>query len=120
MEIAAIIIVIEIAIIIVTAMIIMKLTAQRKLEELTGLDIELAVMILGAIVVLMMMTMIVAAINRNKGGYPVDSGTRLFNNYTDFLKYRYNTCIKLSYVNVNSLKTTVTVDCFENNRLAIF
>ncbi len=102
-----------------TAM-MMKLTAQRKLEELTGLDIELAVTILGAIVVLMMMTMIVAAINRNKGGYPVDSGTRLFNNYTDFLKYRYNTCIKLSYVNVNSLKTTVTVDCFENNRLAIF
>ena len=68
-----------IAIIIVIAM-MMKLTAQRKLEELTGLDIELAVMILGAIVVLMM-TMIAAAINHNKGGYPVDSGTRHFYNY---------------------------------------
>lgn len=82
MEIAATIIVIEIVmaigIIIVTAMKMMKLTAQRKLEELTGLDIELAVMILGAIVVLMMMTMIVAAINRKKGGYPIYSGTRLF------------------------------------------
>ena len=70
MEIAATIIVIEIVmaigIIIVTAMKMMKLTAQRKLEELTGLDIELAVMILVAIVVLMM-TMIVAAINRKKG-----------------------------------------------------
>lgn len=69
-----------IGIIIVTAMMMMKLTAQRKSEELTGLDIELAVMILGAIVVLMM-TMIVAAINHNKGGYPVDSGTRLLNKY---------------------------------------
>ncbi|WP_277408576.1 hypothetical protein [Lacrimispora xylanisolvens] len=81
MEIAATIIVIEIVmaigIIIVTAMKMMKLTAQRKLEELTGLDIELAVMILVAIVVLMM-TMIVAAINRKKGGYPIYSGTRLF------------------------------------------
>jgi len=80
-EIAATIIVIEIVmaigIIIVTAMKMMKLTAQRKLEELTGLDIELAVMILVAIVVLMM-TMIVAAINRKKGGYPIYSGTRLF------------------------------------------
>ena len=75
--------VIIIAIIILTAMTMMKLTAQRKSEELTGLDIELAVMILGAIVVLMMLTMImiVAAINDNKGGCPVDSGTRLFNNY---------------------------------------
>lgn len=81
MEIAATIIVIEIVmaigIIIVTAMKMMKLTAQRKLEELTGLDIELAVMILVAIVVLMM-TMIVAAINRKKGGYPIYSGTSLF------------------------------------------
>ncbi|MTK05475.1 MAG: hypothetical protein F8N38_00080 [Hungatella sp.] len=65
MEIAATIIVIEIVMaigIITTAMMMMKLTAQRKLEELTGLDIELAVMILGAIVVLMMTMMIVAAI----------------------------------------------------------
>ena len=66
-----------IGIIIVTAMMMMKLTAQRKSEELTGLDIELAVMILGAIVV-SMMTMIVAAINTMKGGYPIYSGTRLF------------------------------------------
>lgn len=44
------------------------------------MKIELAVMILGAIVVLMM-TMIAAAINHNKGGYPVDSGTRHFYNY---------------------------------------
>ena len=74
--------VIIIAIIILTAMTMMKLTAQRKSEELTGLDIELAVMILGAIVLMMLtMIMIVAAINDNKGGCPVDSGTRLFNNY---------------------------------------
>ena len=69
---------IAIAIIIVTAMMMMMMTAQRKLEELTGLDIELAVMILGAIVVLITMTMIVAAINSIKGGYPINSGTRLF------------------------------------------
>ena len=87
MEIAVIIIgmaivmaiVMAIAIIIMTAM-MMKLTAQRKSEELTGLDIELAVMILGAIVVLMMMTMIVAAINSKKGGYPIPVPA-FFNNY---------------------------------------
>jgi len=62
-------------------MMMMMMTAQRELEELTGLDIELAVMILGAIVVLITMTMIVAAINSIKGGYPIYSGTRLFNNY---------------------------------------
>jgi len=65
----------------VAAMMMMMMTAQRELEELTGLDIELAVMILGAIVVLITMTMIVAAINSIKGGYPIYSGTRLFNNY---------------------------------------
>jgi len=43
-------------------MMIMKLTAQRKLEELTGLDIEQAVMILGAIII-MTITMTVAVIN---------------------------------------------------------
>jgi NADH:ubiquinone oxidoreductase subunit 6 (subunit J) len=79
-EIAVIIIVMAIVmaigIIIVTVMTMMKLTAQRKLEELTGLDLEQAVMILVVIVVLM--TMIVAAINADNGGYPIYFGTRLF------------------------------------------
>lgn len=87
MEIAATTIVTGIAIITVIAivmeMMMMKLTAQRKREELTGLDIEQVVMILGAIIimtVILMIMMIVVVTNANYGGYPIYFGPAIFNN----------------------------------------